>query len=195
MQFSIKIYNFIISLVFYRYDDCRLHYSDQSFFYIVDDTVTFSLCSNENISNPHEFNRALEVLLQDLAARAAFDASMYATGDANVNSTQKIYGSVQCTKDLAPNDCNRCLQRTYENIKQCCFGKQGGSILGTSCNVRFELYPFFEVSRLPPPPPSTGNDDTCKLPMFSVHKIFSLNNSCLENFEFVRDLTLKFLKS
>ncbi|XXG83032.1 hypothetical protein AAC387_Pa10g0888 [Persea americana] len=139
------------------YDECRLRYSDQRFFSIVDETLSVNLWSNENISNPDEFNRALESLLKNLTSEAAFNASkrMFATGQASINSTQNIYGLVQCTRDLTPSDCNSCLQRTSENIKLCCFGRQGGRILGASCNVRFELYSFFGGAGSPPPPSST----------------------------------------
>ncbi|KAJ8622204.1 hypothetical protein MRB53_030733 [Persea americana] len=139
------------------YHECRLRYSDQRFFSTVDETLFVNLWSTENSSNPDEFNRALESLLKDLTSEAAFNACkrMFATGQTRVNNTQNIYGLVQCTRDLTPNDCNRCLQRTYEDIKVCCLGRQGGLSLGSSCGW-FELYSFFGGAGSPPPTSSTG---------------------------------------
>ncbi|XP_024951312.1 cysteine-rich receptor-like protein kinase 44 isoform X2 [Citrus sinensis] len=65
-----------------------------------------------------------------------------------------------CTRDLAENSCFSCLQDIIRLIPQCCNGKQGGRVISMSCNLRFEIYPFFSLSLPPPPsqamsPPST----------------------------------------
>ena len=78
----------------------------------------------------------------------------FATRQANFTSLQRLYGLAQCTQDLSEDDCNRCLRIAISNLPTCCTGKQGGRVLTPTCNVRYELYPFYrELATAPPPAP------------------------------------------
>ncbi|CAL9089838.1 unnamed protein product, partial [Musa acuminata var. zebrina] len=73
------------------------------------------------------------------------------------------YGLVQCSRDLSADDCYRCLRDTVTFIPKCCSWKQGGKVYAQSCYLRFELYPYYNISSVnapPPPSPSsmTAND-------------------------------------
>ncbi|KAE8715160.1 hypothetical protein F3Y22_tig00110186pilonHSYRG00076 [Hibiscus syriacus] len=67
--------------------------------------------------------------------------------------------NVACRKnrvysDLTTSDCNTRLRQAISDLPVCCDGKQGGRVLTPRCNIRYELYPFYNQSAvsLPPPP-------------------------------------------
>lgn len=57
-------------------------------------------------------------------------------------SISRIYGFVQCSRDLSLQNCTKCLQQNVVEYRSCCRGRQGGIILRPSCFIRWELYPF-----------------------------------------------------
>ncbi|XP_058092160.1 cysteine-rich receptor-like protein kinase 44 [Magnolia sinica] len=153
------------------YDDCLLRYSNESFFGSSANSPTFYMSNTQNVSDPSQFNRVLGDLMKNLASKAAFDSSstaMYATGEVNVTNFLNIYGLMQCTRDLSRSDCNICLQDAITRIPRCCDGKEGGRVVGGSCNLRYELYKFYQdlaVAAAPSPqahllPPSTNRTET-----------------------------------
>ncbi|XP_068667851.1 cysteine-rich receptor-like protein kinase 10 [Aristolochia californica] len=152
------------------YDECRLRYSNQNFFSTVDDSAKFLLGSNEDISDPDRFNRALMGMMRNLSSQAAHNRSarMFATGDTFFNQTSKLYGLVQCTRDLSPDNCYTCLNGTISDLVNCCFGKQGGRVLGSSCNLRFELYRFFGQPSPPSPPTEGGKSNKARTTLIIV---------------------------
>ncbi|KAK8594927.1 hypothetical protein V6N13_015838 [Hibiscus sabdariffa] len=56
--------------------------------------------------------------------------------------SDKLYGLTQCTRDLSASDCKKCLDGIIGELPSCCDGKQGGRVVGGSCNFRYEIYPF-----------------------------------------------------
>ncbi|GLT69650.1 hypothetical protein SLA2020_417860 [Shorea laevis] len=87
-------------------------------------------------------------------------AKKFGTKEANFTVLQTLYTLVQCTADLSGSDCNRCLQIAIANLPDCCGGKQGARVLFPSCNLRFEVYPFYQSLAPVPPPP--GSETTPK---------------------------------
>ncbi|KAK4258909.1 hypothetical protein QN277_005305 [Acacia crassicarpa] len=137
------------------YDECLLRYSDRSFFSIVDTRPMLSLLNTGNVSNPASFMRTLYDTMNktaDEAAKPAVGKKKYATGTANFSAFQTVYCLAQCTPDLSPSDCRRCLSGTIGDLDWCCDGKQGGRVLYPSCNVRYELYPFYQSEASAPTP-------------------------------------------
>ncbi|MBA0779322.1 hypothetical protein Gotri_003584 [Gossypium trilobum] len=56
--------------------------------------------------------------------------------------SNKLYGLTQCTKDLSSTECKKCLDGIIEELPTCCDEKEGGRVVGGSCNFRYEIYPF-----------------------------------------------------
>ncbi|XP_028059431.1 cysteine-rich receptor-like protein kinase 10 isoform X2 [Camellia sinensis] len=151
------------------YDVCMLRYSNQSIFSFADESVGSILGNNQSITDPNGFNDVLGVIMNDIATRASNGVSgkKFATSEANFTSLQKVYGLAQCTPDLNAMECNKCLREGISNFPSCCDGKQGGRILFPSCNVRYELYRFYNAAGtapappppviLPPPPPASSS--------------------------------------
>ncbi|XP_059596002.1 cysteine-rich receptor-like protein kinase 44 [Vitis vinifera] len=153
------------------YDECLLRYSSQNFFSSVTLKKELSLLNTISASDPIRFNTILGQLMDNISSEAAFSSSqMFATGEAVVSSLQKIYGLVQCTRDLSKEDCNDCLESSIEKLSSCCSGKQGGQVISKSCFLRYEVYPFFRgasTGATSPPPENAmvdGKNSTTTAP-------------------------------
>ncbi|WMV16219.1 hypothetical protein MTR67_009604 [Solanum verrucosum] len=144
------------------YGECSLQYSNNQS--IIETTslpsVLYFFWTPANASKPEEFNQELSKLLEDLRDRAVNGGPFrkYASGYATGPDDQTIYALVQCTPDLSPQNCLKCLTDAYGTMPRCpCLGKRGGRIIGPRCNFRYEIYKFFDVVLESPPP--AGNDD------------------------------------
>lgn len=70
---------------------------------------------------------------------------MFAVDSTVLTPFKKLYGMVLCTRDVVPDDCNRCLATAV--APNCCNEKEGGWIISRSCTIRFEVYPVLQCSR------------------------------------------------
>ncbi|KAH7521605.1 hypothetical protein FEM48_Zijuj07G0050900 [Ziziphus jujuba var. spinosa] len=160
------------------YDRCMIRYSNESFFGNMDDSPSVSMSNTQDISEPVRFNQLLQVLMNNSVTRAAdapTGAKKFATEEARFTANDTLYNLVQCTPDLNSSDCDRCLRGMVARLTSCCFGRPGGNILSPSCNIRYEIYPFYELAAAPtptpllvPPPPSSGSDEYAFHGKFSV---------------------------
>jgi hypothetical protein len=137
-----------------------------------------------NISEPSRFDLLVRTTMNDLASRVSnvgSGAKKFGTKEANFTALQTLYSLAQCTAELSGSDCRSCLQIAIAYLPVCCGGKQGARVLFPSCNVRFEVYPFYQSSNTSAPTPSTpplvppppGSVTTSKGRVFSL--LFSLS--------------------
>ncbi|XP_077211037.1 antimicrobial ginkbilobin-2-like protein [Tasmannia lanceolata] len=124
------------------YDNCLLHYSNAEFFGQIDNKNKFYMWNTQNVSDPMSFNQKTRELIHRLSLKAYVSPLKFATGDMKLGEYQKLYGLVQCTRDLSSGACKECLETAISELPSCCDGKQGGRVVGGSCNFRYELYPF-----------------------------------------------------
>ena len=124
------------------YDYCLLKYSNVNFFGQVDHQNMFYMWNLNNVSDPDSFNQKTKELLSNLAQQAFNAMKMYATGELELEESKKLYGLTQCTRDLSSSDCKKCLDDAISKLPNCCDGKEGGRVVGGSCNIRYEIYPF-----------------------------------------------------
>uniref|UniRef100_A0A1J3K967 Cysteine-rich repeat secretory protein 38 n=1 Tax=Noccaea caerulescens TaxID=107243 RepID=A0A1J3K967_NOCCA len=129
------------------YDNCFVKYSSTDFFGKIDYENKFYLYNVRNVSDPASFNAQTRALLTDLRkkATAGGNRKLYATGEQSFGE-KKLYGLVQCTRDLRSETCKACLDGIIGEIPNCCDGKEGGRVVGGSCNFRYEIYPFVKVA-------------------------------------------------
>ncbi|KAL5774741.1 hypothetical protein ACOSP7_012298 [Xanthoceras sorbifolium] len=112
-----------------------------------------------NVSSVDQFNQVLRTLLESLRSRAASGSSLrkFASGNATAPDFKMLYALVQCTPDLSKEECSDCLIELTGHIPRCCDRKQGGRVIGPSCNLRFEAYCFYAPTAddelTPPSPP------------------------------------------
>jgi hypothetical protein len=137
------------------YDECFLRYSHK--YLDVDKIFPRVNLDDGNIDSSVDlgrFKQSLYGLLNRLVNEAAA-AKKFAAGEAVVTEWRKVHGLVQCTGNLRNSECERCLRKAIGTLPN---GKQGARALLPFCNVRYQLYPFFNLSSPPPPPPqSSGN--------------------------------------
>ncbi|KAL9159133.1 hypothetical protein ABFS82_08G114700 [Erythranthe guttata] len=125
------------------YDNCYLKYSDVNFHGTIDNRNKFYMWNLNNVStNAELFNQKTRELIGNLSTNASRTSKMYAHGETDIGIESKIYGMVQCSRDLSRDDCKKCLDGAVSELPSCCGGKQGGRVVGGSCNIRYEIYPF-----------------------------------------------------
>ncbi|KAK6268939.1 hypothetical protein QUC31_013099 [Theobroma cacao] len=145
------------------YDFCMLRYTNRSIFGIMETEPSFYMWNLNNVTDVDAFNQALSALMNNLRTNASSGTSLgnFATGSRQVTAFQTIYALVQCTPDLTEPECSSCLSQAIEFIPTCCDRKQGGRVIGPSCNFRFEIERFYNLttadtpSLLSPPPPTS----------------------------------------
>ncbi|XP_020080798.1 cysteine-rich receptor-like protein kinase 8, partial [Ananas comosus] len=138
------------------YDKSFLRYSVANFSNDVDWSIQKILYNEGNVSDPTRFEQLYGDLMGGLAKRAAYESNrMFATREVSFTSFIKMFGLVQCMRDRSDDDCYQCLQQSVAAMPNCCWGHQGGVVLTYTCYLRFEIYPFYNLSMLgaeaPPP--------------------------------------------
>nr|TKS08341.1 cysteine-rich repeat secretory protein 38-like [Populus alba] len=129
------------------YDNCLLKYSDSDFFGQIDDQNKFYMWNVNNVSNPVLFNEKTTELLSQLADKASYNSSkLYAAGEMDLpEGSMKLYGMAQCTRDLSSVDCKKCLDGAIGELPRVAYGKEEARVVGGSCMVIYEIYPFFKA--------------------------------------------------
>ncbi|CAN4097076.1 unnamed protein product [Withania somnifera] len=127
------------------YDNCLLKYSDKDFLGTTDNRYKFYMWNLQTVSKPEYFNAKVKELLGSFVEIAYKKKNLYATGEMEIEENKKLYGLVQCTRDLSNEDCKKCLEDIITELPSCCDGKEGGRVVSGSCNFRYEIYPFINT--------------------------------------------------
>uniref|UniRef100_A0A7N2LIH8 Gnk2-homologous domain-containing protein n=1 Tax=Quercus lobata TaxID=97700 RepID=A0A7N2LIH8_QUELO len=101
------------------YDNCLLKYSNIHFFGEIDNKNKFYLWNVQDVENPTSFNPKVKDLLIRLSNKAYANPKFYATGDLKLDSSSKLYGWAQCTRDLSGLDCKKCLETAISELPNC----------------------------------------------------------------------------
>ncbi|KAL3567564.1 hypothetical protein D5086_030215 [Populus alba] len=104
-------------------------------------------CAANATSNPVLFNEKTTELLSQLADKASYNSSkLYAAGEMDLpEGSMKLYGMAQCTRDLSSVDCKKCLDGAIGELPRVAYGKEEARVVGGSCMVIYEIYPFFKA--------------------------------------------------
>ncbi|KAF5474684.1 hypothetical protein F2P56_006561 [Juglans regia] len=137
------------------YDKCSVRYSNRSIFGIKEEMPMFAFYNTQNASDVEGFYNVLRPLLDRLRKSAAFGNSTrkFALGSEKAPDFQTIYALLECTPDLASIDCNNCLESLARYTSSCCNGRKvGGRFVAPSCDLRYEIYSFYDPAAESPPP-------------------------------------------
>ncbi|EPS71622.1 hypothetical protein M569_03138, partial [Genlisea aurea] len=126
------------------YDFCFLRYSPTNFFDSVDTSGVY-LINVENVTtDPTIFNQKLGSLMREISSQAVKPPNRgLGKKISDISTYVRLYGLVQCTRDLSPLNCAQCLSTAVSNFPAVCPNRRGCRVLYSSCYVRYELYPFF----------------------------------------------------
>ncbi|KAF7140488.1 hypothetical protein RHSIM_Rhsim06G0155200 [Rhododendron simsii] len=125
------------------YDVCQVKYSNVNFLGVVSTRQWELLWNTANASNPDYFNGKVIELFSQLKGEALYSPKLYAAGTLEIGYSTTIYGLVQCTRDLSGDNCAKCIDVAVKIIEQDAYGKVGANFLGESCDVHYEIYPWF----------------------------------------------------
>ncbi|KAJ6999590.1 hypothetical protein NC653_010344 [Populus alba x Populus x berolinensis] len=132
------------------YERCQIHYSFQNItsLDVYAGKYPDMESHNKSVSDPVHFYDNVRFLMDTLSNEAALNRSklMFETGEIKFSRNETIYGHVQCTRDIREDECHKCLSSALIDLKGCCSSKQGGIIVSRNCNVRFELYKYYNTS-------------------------------------------------
>ena len=139
------------------YDECILHYSNLQRLHFEDSDGTIYMWNTGNTTAPwDQYEPVLRQLLERLKSEAASGDSLrkFAAAHTEGPDFQTIFAVSQCTPDLSKQDCEDCLTAAISGISSCCTNKIGGRVIKPSCNLRYELYPFYDAAvETPASPP------------------------------------------
>lgn len=146
------------------YDKCMVRYANQSFLGDVDETIALGWKNDEDISSitsdVEGFTKLAGDTINNVASQLSstevggselVDRTYYLTKDVELNSFVRLYGMAQCTPDLNPTDCGRCLSIVINKMSTYCNGSKGCRMLNPSCNTRYEIYHFYQDVSSPTP--------------------------------------------
>ncbi|KAK7314064.1 hypothetical protein VNO77_39273 [Canavalia gladiata] len=125
------------------YDFCILRYSNKDFFGNVTIYPTWNAVGTQNVSNSVEIQKG-EDFMRSLIRKATVETNQLFYMDGfNLNSTQRRYGLVQCSRDLTNDGCRQCLEAMLAQVPKCCEQKIAWFIGSASCLMKHEGYMFY----------------------------------------------------
>ncbi|GMH19471.1 hypothetical protein Nepgr_021312 [Nepenthes gracilis] len=132
------------------YDYCMFRFSNVSFFGELESSPIVYMWNPANITGTSidSFEQVVNETFMEIAVEAAegdWLGQKFATKETNYTAKNgNLYALGQCSPDLSSADCRSCLKLSVEYLFQCCGGKSGARVfLSSSCNVRYEIYPFY----------------------------------------------------
>lgn len=136
------------------YRDCMIRYSNISFFSTPDLASGSLSCFSINVSNKTNLMSLYSKTINQVVEKAAnspVGEKKYATKEARVSGFQTLYCEAQCTPDLSPQDCRKCLNYSLAEAQRMCPSDLPMWDDNPSCNMRCDVYPFYRPSTSPPP--------------------------------------------
>eukprot|EP00253_Pinus_taeda_P030189 PITA_30189 len=166
-------------LMWFEDENCFLRYENYSFFGQKDTTDGWYLWNQYNVTpSPDVYIKAVNSLFNNLVDEATSGSTLYASGTTTDSLSRRIYGLVQCTRDMSIDNCTSCLQNTINGISMHYSGRQGARGLMGSCTARYEMTSFFNSTSSPPPnsPVADTPPNQTSLSSNSTHTNKSSNN-------------------
>ncbi|KAL5972809.1 hypothetical protein ACLOJK_039615 [Asimina triloba] len=153
------------------YEACFLRYSDEQIIPSVTNSIEYSSWnmrreSSDNRPSLRWSRRDWQDDLQDLARTAAKKPQRFAARQLQPSNVEegntslgsgKLYGLMQCTRDLSEGDCFQCLTMLNGQLGECCSVEAGGNLLGSSCTLMVEKTKFYtDTPNAESPPPQAA---------------------------------------
>ena len=144
-QTRITTYNISFGLYKCRLESgpCFIRYSNENFFSVANTTSSY-IYSSENYTDREPYSNALNALFYQLIAKINASENMVASGQESVNGIDKLYGLLQCTRDLNHQECYKCLSSLISDLQppSLLAYTVGLRYFGFSCYVNYEMFPI-----------------------------------------------------
>ncbi|XP_021719613.1 cysteine-rich receptor-like protein kinase 10 isoform X1 [Chenopodium quinoa] len=124
------------------YDECMVRFSNESLYAkMADDPSASFMNAKRYEGNQTQFFGIMWNTMNHLVGETANNrtAKKFTTKMVNITKSVTLYTMEQCTPDLTPNDCSRCLAKAIGLLET----MRGARILLPSCHVRYETYTFY----------------------------------------------------
>ncbi|XP_010503062.2 PREDICTED: cysteine-rich receptor-like protein kinase 10 [Camelina sativa] len=146
------------------YNPCTLRYSDRNILSTLATSPGVLLTNTNNVTADlrDRLGEVLNSTMNEAAMIAVNSSRKFGLRRADFTPSKRFYGLVQCTPDLTSDECNVCLRRAIDGLPR---EQVGGRNLLPSCNVRYELYPFYSETLAPPPPPPISDTASRNTPL------------------------------
>ncbi|XP_059063705.1 cysteine-rich receptor-like protein kinase 10 [Cryptomeria japonica] len=133
-------------------DKCYLRYEHVHFIGDLDTTSYLVQNNRLNATDPEAFGSTVKALLSDLLVKVTKSSNLYSSDSAvDYSSSTKIFGLVQCWRDVSVEDCAACLDNAISALMEVTNGAHnlGGVVYSGSCTARYDTYPFFNLPSHP----------------------------------------------
>eukprot|EP01018_Ginkgo_biloba_P006018 Gb_10875 [translate_table: standard] len=137
-------------------DGCFLRYENYTFFDQAVDPGFSNVCSSQSSTQPLDFNRTTQKLLNQINAKAPANGG-FATGSmvqfspaASATTTTTVYALALCRRSLSNDSCAKCLQAA-QNLTLQCLPRRDGKGLEAGCYLRYATFPFFSINQAQSP--------------------------------------------
>nr|GMD91809.1 cysteine-rich receptor-like protein kinase 25 [Ipomoea batatas] len=172
------------------YDNCLLRYSEKSMLGTVDQSAWFAWRNKDNDTQSNAYMEFVGNVLDEIITRASIgSAKKFAVLEANFSPFERVYALGQCTPDISNVDCQICFRNVIAMRLVAVMEPSavGARALFPSCNVRYELNPFYNLSAMAPPPPtvlpssakSKGNKGKSSAKVIAVASVVSVTGILL----------------
>ncbi|XP_022632186.1 cysteine-rich receptor-like protein kinase 25 isoform X3 [Vigna radiata var. radiata] len=172
--------NRVSAMVWYEF--CILSYSNESFYGTVLTTPSWHALGEKNVSKMEHIQKGYD-FVSSLIRKATKETNQLFYMDAfNLSSTERRYGSVQCTRVLTNEGCRQCLETILAQVAKCCEQKLGWAIWTESCAIKYDDHMFYQTSSVTEPNPKLakqGGNNRSKILIISFSVTGSITLLCL----------------
>ncbi|XP_045084214.1 L-type lectin-domain containing receptor kinase IX.1 isoform X2 [Aegilops tauschii subsp. strangulata] len=132
------------------YDACVLKYSNESSLSVSDESTRSDVLDEGGGFYAHDMDRMNTTrgkLINRLSLEAAGSSLRFAYGNETYTDTdlqsdsQAMYGLVQCSRDLAPSECTKCVDDLHR-LMVLQLNSTAGNVKGFNCYVRYSIDPM-----------------------------------------------------
>ncbi|KAJ1700820.1 hypothetical protein LUZ63_000599 [Rhynchospora breviuscula] len=143
------------------FDQCAVRYSADNFFFQLSTIEQhFAGCMLLSPPNEYQFKKQIFSMVKSISQIAAFNKTvrMFATGvNTQVYNSSRVYGMVQCTRDLSEHQCYKCLRQSFYRLSSVCVGSWESTSGSLSCILKISRVKVFDsdLTWVPPPDPDS----------------------------------------
>lgn len=145
------------------YYECMLRYANRSIFSLSENSPSYDIWSTVNVSDYSVFSTVYENTTKQLINEAVYGSQRYfSTREGYVTQLETLYSLAQCTPDLSEFWCYSCLTGALTEMQSCCSSRIRGMVFMPSCQLRYDMSPFYEKTdeAASAPPPSNSSRTT-----------------------------------